>query len=162
MIGLKHRQNSSPILHYFRSISPHCQTTSYGFDTTLKRIDMTHLCPNCQSDRIGILHHGRKLGGTIGTLSGVILAVRNAQTGALIGASVGPLGVVAGGLAGLALSAFKGGIIGATTGVSLGSLIDASVLNNCKCLSCGYTFSLPNESHQKGEHHPASIQTDNI
>ena len=124
---------------------------------------MTLTCPKCNSGQIGTRNRARKAGGTIGMAAG---------------ATTGAAGLFHGGRAGWATAsiiappsmpytkiaaAIIGGIIGATTGcaigVALGELVDDRVLDNYRCLACGYTFS-PNSIKQPDSSNPSFSQND--
>jgi hypothetical protein len=99
-------------------------------------------CPRCRSTQIQIRNYGKKAGGAIGTVagaaSGFAAASGGARIGATVGAVAGPIGSVAGGLIGGLLGAVAGG----SAGASIGEKLDESVLNNCACEQCGYTFNV--------------------
>jgi hypothetical protein len=102
------------------------------------------VCPSCQSDRIHWKNHGRRIGGAVGTLAGATAglsgATAGAETGALIGMIAGPAGVALGSLAGAIFGGLLGASVGCTAGSKAGEVIDATVLENLLCLSCGYEF----------------------
>ncbi len=106
---------------------------------------MPIICPKCDSERIHTRNRARKAGGAVGTLAGATTGAAGLFQGARYGwaaaASIAPMGMPYTRIAG----AIIGGIVGATTGcaigVSLGELVDDNVLDNHKCLTCGYTFS---------------------
>jgi hypothetical protein len=104
-----------------------------------------HVCPSCKSQRIVPRHCGKKVGGSIGTAAGAMVAVHHAKTGASMGAPFGVFGLIGGGVAGLALAGLRGGFLGGSTGISLGTLLDSKVLDAYKCLSCNLTFNIPED-----------------
>ncbi len=109
---------------------------------------MENTCPHCQSHRIVARNHARKTCGTLGTLAGAGMAVRSVKLGTTIGRFFGPPGVVAGGMAGIVFAGLSGAILGNSTGSKLGTMLDDSVLNNYRCLSCERTFSRPSEIYE--------------
>lgn len=102
---------------------------------------MEHVCPHCQSHRIVTRNHARKVCSTLGTFAGAGMAVRSVRLGSTIGRLFGPPGIVAGGMAGIIFAGLSGAILGNSTGSKLGSMLDDSILNNYRCLSCKRTFS---------------------
>jgi len=103
------------------------------------------ICPKCQSKRVDIDNRARKAGGLIGTMAGstsaMAYALSGAETGMTVGRLVGPTGMMLGGLAGAIIAGLIGGAVGCKAGAAVGEVIDATVLNNYRCLSCGHHFS---------------------
>ena len=106
---------------------------------------VTPPCPKCQSLRIEIRNHARKVGGASGTVagstSGVAFALSGAEVGATVGVLGGPIGLICGALAGAVIAGLIGGAAGCAAGAVLGEVVDEKVLNNYRCHACGYTFS---------------------
>ncbi|WP_367189819.1 hypothetical protein [Burkholderia sp. Ed8] len=104
----------------------------------------TRACPQCGSTRIDALNVGRKAGSTLGSVagatSGVAMALSGAEAGAAVGAVGGPLGVVFGGLTGALIAGLLGSTAGSIAGSAVGGVLDDSLLDNYRCLSCGHTF----------------------
>ena len=102
------------------------------------------VCPQCDSTRIDALNVGRKAGSTLGSVagatSGVAMALSGAEAGAAVGAFGGPIGVVFGGLTGAVIAGLLGGAAGSVAGSAVGGVLDVSLLDNYRCLSCGHTF----------------------
>ena len=46
-------------------------------------------CPSCRSIRVDALHHGRKIGGSVGAVAGAVSGVAMATSGVRVGATVG-------------------------------------------------------------------------
>ncbi len=109
---------------------------------------MENSCPHCQSNRIVTRNHARKTCSTLGTLAGASMAVRSVKLGTTIGRFFGPPGIVAGGMAGMVFAGLSGAILGNSTGSKLGTMLDDSVLNNYRCLSCKRTFSKPSDTYE--------------
>jgi DNA-directed RNA polymerase subunit RPC12/RpoP len=107
---------------------------------------MSEQCPSCRSRRIGKKNYGKKAAGVIGasagTYGGYVAAIAGARTGAAVGALAGP----AGGIGGAVIGALLGGATGASAGVVLGDVLDERVLDNHRCLECGYSFSANSDS----------------
>lgn len=105
-----------------------------------------HACARCQSMRTAPRHVARRIGGTVGAAAGatsaIALALSGAETGAAIGVLAGPAGAVCGAIAGAVIAGLIGGAAGCATGSVFGEIVDDKVLNNCRCLACGHTFSL--------------------
>lgn len=101
-------------------------------------------CPRCQSTRIGSNNYGKKTAGVVGAGAGTVGGVSAASTGAAYGASVGlvagPVGATVGSVTGAIIGGLVGGTTGASAGVALGSVLDEQVLDNQRCLECGYCF----------------------
>lgn len=101
-------------------------------------------CPHCQSARVDTLNVGRKAGSTIGSVAGatscVAMALSGAETGATVGAIGGPFGSIFGGIAGAVVAGLLGSAAGSAAGSAVGAAIDDNILDNYRCLSCGYTF----------------------
>ncbi|PFG11115.1 hypothetical protein [Marinobacter sp. LV10MA510-1] len=106
---------------------------------------MSEQCPNCLSIRIGKNNYGKKaagvVGASIGAYSGFTAVTAGAQTGLAIGVRAGPVGAAAGGIGGAIIGAFLGGASGASAGVVFGDVLDGCVLDNHRCLDCGYSFT---------------------
>jgi len=98
---------------------------------------MSLQCPRCSSSQVDTNDFARKLGGAAGTAAGAAIGYASASTGAELGAAVG---LLTGGPAGVLIGALIGGSMGCLTGVKLGEIVDHNVLNNCRCLQCGYAF----------------------
>jgi hypothetical protein len=109
---------------------------------------MEHICPHCQSHRIVTRNYARKTCSTLGTFAGAGMAVRSVKVGTTIGRFFGPPGIVAGGMAGIVFAGLSGAILGNSTGSKLGSMLDDSVFNNYRCLSCRRTFSKPTQNFE--------------
>ena len=107
---------------------------------------MSEQCPSCRSWRIGKKNYGKKAAGVIGasagTYGGYVAAIAGARTGAAVGALTGPVG----GIGGAVIGALLGGATGASAGVVLGDVLDERVLDNYRCLDCGYSFSTDPDS----------------
>lgn len=103
------------------------------------------ICPLCKSDVIESKHHATKAGGTIGAIAGAGASIAGSFNGARIGASIGliggPIGATLGGVAGAVLGALAAGTAGCVTGITLGQIVDRTVLENHECLRCGHSFS---------------------
>ena len=120
---------------------------------------MNHLhCPHCKSTQIQTRDHARKVGGAVGTIAGTSIGVAGALNAGRIGMSVGliagPVGVAVGGIAGIVLGALCGGTTGCLAGAKLGEVVDRHVLNNHRCLQCGFTFSQAHEPLPDPEDEP--------
>lgn len=105
-------------------------------------------CPRCHRHHSEQRHLGRRVGGAIGTVAGAIGGACSALGGLEIGMAVGaaafgPPGALLGAISGAVISALLGGSTGWTIGSKLGSAIDATVLDDYRCMSCQHTFSLP-------------------
>lgn len=111
---------------------------------TLASSSDTHYCPQCGSTRVDVLNVGRKAGSTLGSVagatSGVAMALSGAEAGAAVGAIGGPLGAVFGGLTGAVIAGLLGSAAGSIAGSTVGGVLDDSLLDNYRCLSCGHTF----------------------
>jgi len=101
------------------------------------------VCPTCHSSQIETRNRARKLGGTIGALSGAASAMfaASAKTRAVAGLAGGP-GAAFSIITSSVLAALISGAASSATGVRLGEVIDENILNNYFCHSCGHTFSL--------------------
>lgn len=104
-------------------------------------------CPRCGSSMIESRNYATKAGCAIGTLAGIGTSLagnlRSTRMGLTIGMRSGPLGMALGGVAGAILDALSAGAAGCATGMTLGQIIDRTILNNQKCHRCGHNFSLP-------------------
>jgi DNA-directed RNA polymerase subunit RPC12/RpoP len=102
-------------------------------------------CPNCGSDRIETRDIAQRTGGTLGGLAGaaggVAGALRGARAGFAIGMAAGPAGGTLGTVIGVVLGGLGGGALGTEVGAIFGRVVDDRVLNNCRCTTCGHTFS---------------------
>ncbi|MCA8209337.1 hypothetical protein [Burkholderia vietnamiensis] len=116
---------------------------SWATETLASSGDL-HRCPQCGSTRIDVLNVGRKAGSTLGSVagatSGVAMALSGAEAGAAVGAIGGPLGAVFGGLTGAVIAGLLGSAAGSIAGSTVGGVLDDSLLDNYRCLSCGHTF----------------------
>lgn len=112
---------------------------------------MSEQCPNCLSVRIGKNNYGKKTAGVVGasagTYGGYAAATLCAQAGAALGIVAGPVGATMGGIGGAVIGALLGGATGASAGVILGDVLDDRVLDNLRCLDCGYSFSTDHDSY---------------
>lgn len=101
-------------------------------------------CPRCGSTHISQREVGMRscatTGGLVGAAVGVNSALRGAQIGVSLGAFAGPLGSAAGGLGGAVIAAICSGSAGCAIGSTAGKLLDATVLDNRSCMTCGLTF----------------------
>lgn len=106
---------------------------------------MSDKCPHCLSQRIGKNNYGKKAAGVVGasagTYGGYVAAATGAHAGAKLGIVAGPGGATVGGIGGAVIGALLGGATGASAGVILGDILDERVLDNLRCLDCGYSFS---------------------
>lgn len=104
----------------------------------------TRACPQCDSPHVDVLNVGRKAGSTLGSVagatSGVAMALSGAEAGAAVGAIGGPLGAVFGGLTGAVIAGLIGSAAGSVAGSAVGGVLDDSLLDNYRCVSCGHTF----------------------
>ena len=111
---------------------------------------MSEQCPNCLSRRIGKKNYGKKAAGVVGasagTYGGYAAATAGAHAGAKLGIVAGPGGATVGGIGGAIIGALLGGATGASAGVILGDVLDDRVLDNLRCLDCGYSFSTDPDS----------------
>ncbi|QCF26123.1 hypothetical protein [Hydrocarboniclastica marina] len=102
-------------------------------------------CPLCQSLRIGKNNYGKKTAGVVDTSAGVIggftAVASGARAGVTLGLIAGPAGGTIGGIGGAIIGGLLGGVTGATAGVTLGRVIDEKILDNLKCVDCGFNFS---------------------
>ena len=105
-------------------------------------------CPKCDSRRINTRHYGRRTGSTIGALAGAVgvaaSVYRGAELGALAGTLTGPVGTVIGTVTGAVIGGLIGGATGGAIGAKLGEVIDFNILDNHRCLDCGFTFCSSN------------------
>ena len=119
-------------------------------------------CPQCQSERIETKDYAKKAGGFLGLIggaaSGIASARNGVEVGTIVGASVGliagPIGSRAGSLAGAIIGGLVGAAAGAVSGARLGQTVDDKILDNYRCLACGYCFSL-NGTEESFSFHPA-------
>ena len=106
---------------------------------------MKTVCPKCASERIETCDRAMKAGGAIGFVggaaSGVAGALAGSRTGAIVGVVAGPVGVAVGSIAGAIIGGLMGGAAGGVTGAQLGQVIDERILDNYRCLACGYRFN---------------------
>ena len=108
-------------------------------------------CPLCSSAQVEQRQRARRIGSIIGTIAGAIGGASRALAGYEIGlavgaASFGPPGAALGAISGAVVSALMGGTTGGVIGTKLGSAIDATILDDYRCLSCQHTFSLPSQT----------------
>jgi hypothetical protein len=105
-------------------------------------------CPKCDSRRIDTRHYGRRTGSTIGALAGAVGVAasiyRGAELGAMAGTLTGPVGTVIGTVTGAIIGGLLGGATGGAVGAKLGEVIDINILENHRCLDCGFTFCSSN------------------
>jgi len=105
-------------------------------------------CPKCDSRRINTRHYGRRTGSTIGAVAGAVgvaaSVYRGAELGALAGTLTGPVGTMIGTVTGAIIGGLIGGATGGSLGAKLGEVIDFNVLDNHRCLECGFTFCSSN------------------
>ena len=116
-----------------------------SFGLNLQGSHMKKICPICMSERIATLDRARRTGGTIGLVGGSVggaaSVLSGARTGMAIGSVAGPPGVWTGAIVGALVAACVGGATGGIAGAQLGEVIDERILDNCRCLACGHTFS---------------------
>ena len=105
---------------------------------------MSEKCPSCLSARIGKNNYGKKT--AAGAYGGYAAATAGARAGAALGIVAGPVGATVGGIGGAVIGALLGGATGASAGVILGEVLDDRVLDNYRCLDCGYSFSTDPDS----------------
>ena len=105
----------------------------------------SEFCPQCRSHQIETRNYATKAGCAIGALAGISVSIASCVRGARIGSSIGviggPLGIVLGGIAGAVLDALASGAAGCATGITLGQIIDRTIIPNHKCHHCGHTFN---------------------
>lgn len=102
-------------------------------------------CPKCHSEQIEQPHWGRRagtlLGGGLGLWGAFSAGVcAGGEGGALVGLVGGPAGSVAGSCAGAVIGGLAAVTAAALAGSKLGDVFDAQVLDDNKCLECGYRF----------------------
>jgi hypothetical protein len=118
---------------------------SHFRDTSAGAHSMTVSCPKCRSPGVETRHHARKAGGAVGTVagmaSGIGIALSGAEIGATVGIIAGPPGAACGAIAGAVIAGLICGAAGCAAGAAFGEAVDAKVLDNYRCLACGYTFS---------------------
>ena len=102
-------------------------------------------CPHCRSTHVTTTNLARKsavmLGGLAGGISSAATVWNGARIGATLGSAAGPAGAMLSAVAGAVLAALAGAAAGCAAGGVVGDLIDHKVLNNYRCLGCGYRFS---------------------
>ncbi|WP_208512898.1 hypothetical protein [Variovorax paradoxus] len=102
-------------------------------------------CPQCGSDRIETRDVAQRTGGTLGGLAGaaggIAGALRGGRAGFTLGMAAGPIGGSVGTVIGVVLGGLGGGALGTEVGAIFGRVVDDRVLNNCRCMSCGHSFS---------------------
>ncbi|MET3916879.1 DNA-directed RNA polymerase subunit RPC12/RpoP [Variovorax sp. OAS795] len=102
-------------------------------------------CPPCGSDRIETRDVAQRTGGTLGGLAGaaggIAGALRGGRTGFALGMAAGPIGGSVGTVIGVILGGLGGGALGTEVGAIFGRVVDDRVLNNCRCMACGHSFS---------------------
>lgn len=103
-------------------------------------------CPQCRSHQIETRNFATKAGCVIGAIAGMGVSLASYARGARIGSSIGmiggPIGATLGGIAGAVLDAFASGAAGCATGITLGQIIDRTIMPNHKCHQCGHTFNV--------------------
>lgn len=103
--------------------------------------DVVWPCPECQSLRIEIRNHGRRIGGAIGTAAGAtsafVMALSGGEAGAVVDLIAGSIGSACGAI----IAGLVGGAAGCATGVVFGEVLDSNVLDNYRCRTCGHAFS---------------------
>lgn len=108
------------------------------------RPHQTIFCPQCGSLHIQTKNHGKRLGGALGTCVGLIQSLSGTARGAQLGATAGFCLATSvhpwSRLTTAVLGALAGGTVGCVSGAALGHAIDQTVLNNHRCLRCGYSF----------------------
>ena len=133
--------NLSPVLPEW---SP---AKGFLFLSFTQEIAMSATCPRCASTQLIPRQLGRQVGTTTGVVSGgttgAVGALSGAKAGATVGLVAGPVGASIGTLAGALFGALVGGTAGGVAGARLGDELDAKVLDNIECRSCGHTFRLP-------------------
>lgn len=101
-------------------------------------------CPRCHSTHISNRESGMRtcatLGGLLGAATGINAVFRGAQTGVVIGASLGPLGMTTGAFSGALIASLFSGSAGCALGSLVGRVLDTNFLDNRACLDCGLTF----------------------
>lgn len=100
-------------------------------------------CPRCGSPYIHDKNYGSRLGGVIGICTGVMQSLSGMSKGAYLGATAAyhlPTSNPVSCLTTAVLGALVGGAAGCITGAALGQAIDQFLLNNHRCLRCGYSF----------------------
>lgn len=111
---------------------------------------MSEQCPKCRSIRIGKNNYAKKTAGVVGASAGAYggfaAATTGARAGAALGIVAGPVGAAASGIGGAVIGALLAGAYGASAGVILGDVLDDRVLDNYRCLDCGYSFSVNSDS----------------
>ncbi|KMQ76401.1 hypothetical protein [Marinobacter subterrani] len=111
---------------------------------------MSEQCPNCLSRRIGKKNYGKKAAGLVGasagTFGGYSAATAGVHAGVKRGIVAGPGGATVAGIGGAVIAALLGGASGASAGVILGEILDKRVVDNLRCLDCGYSFSTDPDS----------------
>ena len=101
-------------------------------------------CPQCQSLNIKSLHYGRKIGGAIGMIAGIVCGILSVCGKAKV--------KIIFGISAALLEAIREGTAGCTIGIMLGDIVDNVMLDNYKCLSCGHYFSNNrNENNERNE-----------
>lgn len=102
-------------------------------------------CPKCHSHQIETRNYATKAGCVIGAIAGIGVSVAGCIRGARVGSSIGllggPVGAAVGGIAGAVLDALASSAAGCATGITLGQIIDRTILHNNKCHHCGHTFN---------------------
>lgn len=104
----------------------------------------TEACPKCRSHQVEIRNYATKAGCVIGAVAGMSISIasyaRSARIGSSVGMIGGPIGVAIGCIAGAVLDAFTSAAAGCATGITLGQIIDHTIMLNCKCHHCGHKF----------------------
>jgi len=109
-----------------------------------ERPHQTIPCPQCGSLHIHDKNNGKRLGSALGICAGAIQSLSNMSKGACLGAAAGfhmatpvnPLNRITTAV----LGAMVGATLGCAAGAALGQVIDQTLLNNHRCLCCGYSF----------------------
>lgn len=104
-------------------------------------------CPKCDSPRVGPRNLARKTGGAIGAVAGatggIAVALSNSNSSPASVLVAAPVGAVCGAIAGAVIAGLVGGAAGCATGSAFGEIVDEKVLDNFRCMACGYLFSRP-------------------
>lgn len=119
---------------------------------------MIYTCPRCQSSRIDTRNRAKRTVGTLGTLAGAASGAAGVLNGARVGWKagqiVGPIGQPYTCIAAAIIGGIVGGTTGCAIGASFGELADDTILKNCVCLACGYTFSANKSREPKASSAP--------
>jgi predicted lipid-binding transport protein (Tim44 family) len=105
----------------------------------------SEFCPRCSSHQIETRNYATKTGCAVGAIAGISLSIASYARGARVGSSSGmfggSLGIALGGIAAIVLDALASGAAGCTTGITIGQIVDRTLLRNHKCHQCGHTFN---------------------